>query len=87
MKTIDLTPTWESLIPIIIAVLQDGTEAGKKEVTEELTRMAQIADRFVEVEKHTKKRIEILEEIPRNAIENGCFATYKAVLKLIQGEK
>lgn len=42
--TIDLTPTWASVLPAFIAVLLDGTEHGQKQAVEELHRMADIAD-------------------------------------------
>lgn len=47
-NTIDLTPTWESLVPGIIAVLQDGTAEGQKKMQIELRRMAQAADKWNE---------------------------------------
>lgn len=44
MKMINLTPTWLGLLPGIIAVLEDGTDAGKKICREELRKMAKAAD-------------------------------------------
>lgn len=49
--TIDLTPTWEAILPILLAALEDGTDAGKKIAREELTRMAKAADAFNSVTK------------------------------------
>ena len=45
METIDLTMTWEGALPLILAVLTDGNAEGRKFAREELTRMAQVADR------------------------------------------
>lgn len=45
-RTIDMTPTWKSLLPIFRAVMEDGTESGKKIAWEELARMAEAADRW-----------------------------------------
>lgn len=45
--TIDLTPTWSAILPVLLAVLEDGNEAGKTTARLELTRMAEIADRYV----------------------------------------
>jgi hypothetical protein len=42
--TIDLTPTWQGVLPILIAALEDGTKEGKKLAREELRRMAKAAD-------------------------------------------
>lgn len=43
---IDLTPTWEQILPALLAVLENGTDEGRKTVKEELRRMAQAADRW-----------------------------------------
>jgi len=42
--TIDLTPTWQGVLPILIGALEDGTNEGKKLAREELRRMAKAAD-------------------------------------------
>lgn len=47
IKTIDVTPTWSAILPMLIMVLQDGTPQGQAEATAELRRMAQLADRYV----------------------------------------
>mgnify|MGYP001224694035 FL=1 len=46
MKTIDITPTWEALIPAMIAVLRNpkAPKEAVQGITEELTRLAKIAD-------------------------------------------
>lgn len=46
METIDITPTWEALIPAMVQVLRNP-KANKESVqgiTEELTRLAKIVD-------------------------------------------
>lgn len=43
---IDLTPTWSSVMPMLIAALEDGTETGRKMAREELTRMAHLLDQL-----------------------------------------
>jgi hypothetical protein len=48
-KTIDMTPTWAAIAPVIAAALEDGTEAGKDAARTELRRMAQLADRTNEL--------------------------------------
>ena len=43
-KTLDLTPTWEGLMPALIAVLQNGVPEGQKIASDELMRLAKWAD-------------------------------------------
>jgi len=47
MKTIDVTPTWEQILPVLLMTIENGTGRGRKVAIEELTRMAQIADAYV----------------------------------------
>ena len=46
MKTIDITPKWEPLIPAMVAVLRNpkAPKEAVQAITEELTRLAKIAD-------------------------------------------
>lgn len=44
--TIDLTPTWTGVLPIIIYALENGTEEGKRMAKLELKTMAEAADRY-----------------------------------------
>lgn len=53
--TIDLTPTWQAVVPIIEMGLQHGNENGKKIAHEELVRMAKIADLYNEKIKSREK--------------------------------
>jgi hypothetical protein len=48
MQTIDITPTWEGILPALLAVIENGNFEGKKIALEEITRMAQLADLYVE---------------------------------------
>lgn len=52
--TIDLTPTWEAILPALLAALENGTETGKKFAHEELKRMAKIADEYNRLTKEPK---------------------------------
>ena len=49
-ETIDITPTWSTLVPIMIEVLKNpkANKVAKAEVTQELLRLAKIADRQYE---------------------------------------
>jgi hypothetical protein len=44
--TIDFTPTWRAIVPIIIAAFQDGTDEAKRLAKLELDTMAEAADRY-----------------------------------------
>ena len=56
METIDLTPTWAAVLPALLAVIEDGTDEGRKMAREELARMAQAADKYNELMKATKPK-------------------------------
>jgi hypothetical protein len=44
MRTIDLTPSWETAVRVYMMVLEDGTEEGKVTAREELLRLARQYD-------------------------------------------
>ena len=43
-RFIDMTPTWEGLLPLYLAAYSTGSFKGMKAAEEELTRMAKLAD-------------------------------------------
>jgi hypothetical protein len=47
MKTIDITPSWETAVNIYLLVLEEGTEEGKATAREELLRLARQYDALV----------------------------------------
>jgi len=51
VRTIDLTPTWAAVLPLLIAGLENGTATGRKIAREELQRMAAMADKYVAAQK------------------------------------
>ena len=51
MNTINLTPTWERLVPAFIALIENGTPEVRAMAIKEITRMAQIADQAVAASK------------------------------------
>ena len=51
LRTIDLTPTWEGILPIYLRVLMQGTTEGKTIACDELLRMARLADKYVASQK------------------------------------
>ena len=52
-ESIDLTPTWEGIMPMLICVLQnpDAEPEGIRGVTSELMRLARMGDKLAEMKK------------------------------------
>jgi len=46
VRTIDFTPTWKAILPILFEALTNGTETGQKIAREEFARMAEAADNW-----------------------------------------
>ena len=66
MKTIDLTPTWASLVPVLMHIAKHSdSPSGLRDVTDELTKMARAADLW---NAHCKEQIAALEQV---AVANG----------------
>lgn len=53
-QTVDITPTWSAILPLLLAVYKDGNFQGIKEAEGELKRMAQLADLYVAQQKEAK---------------------------------
>ncbi|WP_298983414.1 hypothetical protein [uncultured Roseibium sp.] len=70
-ETIDMTPTWKSLLPAIIAAIEHGTPKGRRIALEELERMAYAADLAVELQKKLGENhliaIDALKTVPESA--------------------
>lgn len=45
-KTLDLTPTWTAVLPLLLEALEKGTEEGKDIARDELKNMAKAADQW-----------------------------------------
>jgi hypothetical protein len=43
-RTIDITPTWRGILPLLLAGYTEGNESGRAAAIEELYRMADAAD-------------------------------------------
>lgn len=46
-QTIDLTPTWRGILPALLALLENP--ATQRDALDELTKMANLADRYNEM--------------------------------------
>lgn len=44
VRTIDVTPTWSAIVPVLLAALENGTDEGKRMAREEIMRMADLLD-------------------------------------------
>ncbi len=51
MQTINCTPKWRDVLPILLACLRSENLDSIKAAEEELNKMAAIADKFVEMQK------------------------------------
>lgn len=47
IETIDLTPSWEGILPGLLAAYASGGFEARKIAEEEMSRMARIADAYV----------------------------------------
>jgi hypothetical protein len=51
-KTIDMTPTWKGLLPVLVHLVENATTSESRHVAmDELTRMANLADLYVTSQK------------------------------------
>jgi hypothetical protein len=70
MKTIDLTPTWASLVPVLMHIAKySESPSGLRDVTDELTKMAKAADLW---NAHCKAQIATLEQVAIAGQEVGA---------------
>ena len=58
-RFIDMTPTWTETVQICTAVLENGTEEGRKAAREELHRMASILDQLVKDKKAQEEKAKL----------------------------
>jgi len=87
-RYIDLTPTWESLaFSIATLAVEATTFESRKTGREELTRMAKLADAWVEHQKaeNAKQRLEYLrEQIIQEDISYGELAELQSLKEYIE---
>lgn len=48
---ITCTPSWSGILPGLLAILEDGDNEGKAIAKQELKRMAELADKYVQSQK------------------------------------
>lgn len=72
--TIDLTPTWTGVLPILIAGIENGTAEGRKIAIDELSRMARAADAVKDSKaaiEQADKTADALFEALRDLLDGG----------------
>jgi len=63
-RVIDITPTWRGLLPLYLAAYKDGSFNAIKEAESELCRMADLADIYVKLAKHSPETVrQLLDQI------------------------
>jgi hypothetical protein len=50
--TIDVTPTWKGILPLLLAAIENGTAKGRASAMTELNRMADLADKYTSMVKN-----------------------------------
>jgi hypothetical protein len=80
METIDMTPTWKSLLPAMLAVLKNGSFESKRDILSELQRMAHAADLYVAAEKE-RNLTWSMDNYPPKWERPALLALVKAILK------
>lgn len=54
VETINVTPTWRGILPLLLTGYADGTPKGRAIAFAELQRMADLADRYADEHKEGK---------------------------------
>lgn len=69
--TIDCTPTWESLVTFFTKHLEDDRtpEDAKQIIRDQIRKMAQVADAYVDHLKKQEATLKVLEKLPDLAEE------------------
>ena len=80
METIDMTPTWQSLLPAMLAVLESGSYEAKQDIRSELNRMARAADMQVAAQKE-RNLTWSMDNYPPKWERPVLLALVKAILK------
>lgn len=51
---IDMTPTWSAVLPVYLTAYCEGTYKGRAAAEAELKRMAELADKYIALQKEQK---------------------------------
>jgi hypothetical protein len=86
-ETIDITPRWADLLPLFVAVLQDGNEEGRAAVSSELRRMAAAADRWNETADPMLALIDDLDQLIEDDEPKSANRVLRQMRGLIRNEK
>ena len=72
-ETVEMTPTWESLLPLFLAAAENGSKPARAE----LQRMAKLADRCAAITKDSLKdlSIKVTDELVSAKLIADCLDT------------
>ncbi len=82
VETVDITPTWQGVLPVYLEALEDGPEAARKPAREEIRRMAKALDDIIK----RKKERTILYVSPKHKSPDDIVWVIEAPFTL-NGEK
>lgn len=54
-EVIDCTPNWEGSVNMLVTLVKDGNNEGRKYAIDQLRNMARLADKYVEQKKAAKE--------------------------------
>jgi hypothetical protein len=62
MKTINLTPSWESILPLMLVCIENKElrQSSRVELHEEFRRMAEAADKYNEMQRCNSAAVELV---------------------------
>lgn len=66
-RTIDMTPTWPEALNMCKAVIENGTDEGKANAWAEIARMAEIAQRHVDLQRKVASVVAEPKPVPSQA--------------------
>ena len=80
MKTIDMTPSWSGVLPMLLAAYSDGSVEGIDIAQQELERMAALADRWVDYSSTLEEPVQA-EQIQAESVANDQPQSVKRASK------
>jgi len=54
MAGVDVTPTWQGLVPSLVALIERGDYKGRKVAVDEFNKIAKLADEVIRLKKQGK---------------------------------
>lgn len=67
VRTVDLTPTWRGILPLILTAIEHGSHEGRQIALDELNRMADAADAY-----NTSVHVEVVNNAVNTAVNDDA---------------